>query len=72
MNSHTDAVRFGILSVPDRGVILLGAEEAGGPRGGQGWMSDCRLAQALDMLLTQAGTLTGTAASPHHSWMEWF
>lgn len=34
-------------------------------------MSDCRPVQALDMLLTQAGTLTGTAASLHHSWMEW-
>lgn len=42
LNLHTDAVRFGILSVPDRGVILLGAEEAGAPGGGAGldeWLS---------------------------------
>lgn len=43
LNSHTDAVRSGILSVPDTGVTLLGAEEAAAPGEGRAaWVTVAR------------------------------
>ena len=63
MNLHTDVGRFGILSVPDRRVILRDEEDGCPPRERKNWMSDCRTFQATDMLLTQEWTLTGANAS---------